>query len=793
MRLPPLLRRAVTEPRLRRRVFVTALAIAVSPLPLVGTLGYEHGLLFTAPMSLLGLGAGVDAARRVQASNDSEEELASFVNRAGPLMLMEVLALVGLVLAVQLVAQLYNPTCDLLEGLAFFGLGPVLSGLLGGVCGLWGAVVASKRHRRRQLLIGSLPMVASLIIGVRRIYADPVVFVHDPFWAYFAGPLYDEAVAVTPRYVWFRVYNVATALAAVLALHLWALPSGRLGSLGRVKSRPWSAAALATLVTVSGWFGLQPERHHFHATVDSLATELPGTLTTEHFVIHYDPRGPAAQHLELVAAEHEFAWHRLASRLGREPEVPVHSFVFPDSDRKRVLMGAGRTEVSPPWRGHLYLNDSPFPHRVLHHELAHSFSAPLGDPLLGIAGDIGLGGVRINLALVEGFAEALAQRPRVGLDLHDQAAVLHRLEKRPPLESLMGLSFWGKSSRHAYAAAGSFCLWLAETRGIDRLATLYGNAGDFEPAYGVPLSELEAEWIEFLEQRPIRPRDIEAQRQRYKKRAIFQRPCAHRSANLRKEARHATARGDHEGSVERLETVCAIEPQRTQHRITLAMAQARAGHADDALATLEDAAQTPDLTHTLASAIDERLGDLAASSGDLASARAYYQQAQSRSVSERVARTLQVKERSTRDPQLAALVLEYFGPFEATQSPAARAALKVYMATRIAELESQAPLGSYLLGQQLLSLHRGPEAAEAFGRALAPADGDEPLHTAELRRAAREGLLNAHVRNRDYAEAEAVLEPLVADPEIGNGHRYTYQLWSERIEFFREYRPPTTR
>lgn len=788
MPLPPLIRRALTEPRLRRRVFVTGLAVALSPLPLVGTLGYEHGLIFTAPMSLLGLGAGVDAAREVQ-SRDGSDEQPAFLSQAGPAMLRDVLVLAALVLGVQLVAQLYNPTCDIPEGLAFFGLGPVISGVLGGICGLFGAVVAPQRGRRRQLLLGSLPMLLSLLVGIRRIYADPVVFVHDPFWAYFAGPLYDEAVAVTPRYLWFRIYNVAAALAAALALHLWVLPSGRLGPFARVKSRPWSATALAVLLGFSAWFGLQPARHHFHATVDSLARELPGTLTTEHFVIHYDPRGPAAQHLELVAAEHEFAWHRLASRLGREPEVPVHSFVFPDPDRKRELMGAGRTEVSPPWRGHLYLNDSAFPHRVLHHELAHSFSAPIGDPLLGIAGDIGLGGVRINLALVEGFAEALAQRPRVGLDLHDQAAVLHRLEKRPPLESLMGLSFWGKSSRHAYAAAGSFCLWLAETRGIDRLATLYGNAGDFEPAYGVPLSELEAEWIEFLEARPIRERDIEAQRQRYKKRAIFKRPCAHRSANLRKDARLAGARGDHEGSVERLETVCAIEPERTVHRITLALAQARAGRHDEALATLLEAVETPDLTHTLASAIDERLGDLALARGDLAEAREYYQRAQGRSVSERLARTLQIKERSTRNPELAALVLEYFAPFESTQRPADRTATQVFIATQVAQLETQAPLGSYLLGMQLLSLHRGQAAAEAFERALAPTGNDEPLPTAELRRAAREGLLNARVRVRDYPAARQVLAKLVADPEIGNGHRYTYQLWSERIDFFTEYRP----
>lgn len=769
---------------------MVALTGLLSPLPLVGTFGYESSLVLTAPFSLLGVGVGIDAVRAVRASpTESAEDSASLVRRVGPAMLREIFVLVGLALAVLTAAQLWNPTCDPLDGLMFFALGPALSGVLGGVCGLWGATLVRRDARRRQLLVGLVPALSCLFISVRRIYADPVVFAYDPFWAYFAGPLYDEAVAVTPRYLWFRAYNVSVALAAVLALEIWALGSGVLGSFRRVRARPWSAAAFVVLVVFGASFGLRPTHHHFHATVQSLSRELGATLQTEHFVIHYDPNSTAARELDIIEAEHEFAWNRLATKVGAQPEVPVHSFVFPHADRKRVLMGAGRTEVSPPWRGHLYLNDTPFPHRTLHHELAHAFSAPLGDPVFGIAGSIGGGGIRINLALVEGFAEALAQRPRVGLDLHDQAAVLHRLGKRPALASLMGLSFWGKSSRRAYAAAGSFCLWLAQTRGIESLVTLYGSAGDFSRAYGVPLAELEAEWIAFLDERPIRPRDIEAQRQRYKKRAIFQRPCAHRSANLRKEAQQAQARGDHQVSLANLQTLCAIEPERTQHEITLAIAQARAGQPEDAAATLREAAAEPEITHTLASSIDERLGDLAMLRGDLESAREYYRQALARSVSEAVARSLQIKEQGTHDPRLAALLMDYFAPFEPSRQRIRRAALQIYVAVQIREHEGYGPLGAYLVGRQLLAFSQGERAAEAFERALAPSAGESPLPTAELRRAAREGLLNASVRRRDYDRAQQVLRELMDDPEIGNGHRYTYEVWAERIAFFREYRP----
>ncbi len=788
MRVPPVLRRLLTEPVLRRRALVVALTGLLSPLPLVGTFGYESSVALTAPFSLLGIGAGVDAVRAARAQTPPGSS-PSWIERVGSAMLVDVLGLSALALAVLVVAQLWNPTCDPLEGLAFFVLGPVLSGVLGGVGGLWGGTVVRRDARRRQLLAGFVPMLFCFVLGVHRIYGDPVVFALDPFWGYFAGPLYDEAVSVNTRYLWFRAYNVAVASSAVLALHLWTLGDGTEGRLSQVRARPWSFAALLGLLALSGSFGFRAGHHHFTATVDSLSHELPGTLKTEHFEIHYAPNSRAARELDLIEAEHEFAWHRLATKIGQEPEAPVHSFVFPDPRRKRVLMGAGRTEVAPPWRGHLYLNDQRFPHRVLHHELAHAFSAPLGDPVFGSAGEFGLGGVKINLALVEGFAEALAPRPRNGLDLHDQATVLHQLGKRPPLASLMGLSFWGKSSRHAYAAAGSFSLWLLETRGVERLVALYQSAGDFPESYGVSLDELEAEWVQFLDQRPIRERDIEAQRQRYKKKAIFQRPCAHRSANLQQEARSARSRGDHQTSLASLETLCSIEPQRTQHRITLAQAQAEAQRFEEAWQTLEQAAADPEITHTLASSIDQRMGDLALRNGDLETARAHYRAALERSVSEPIARALQIREIGTHDPRLASLLVEYFAPFESDSNRASMVALRTYIAMQIRDEGPHAPLGSYLLGVQMLAAQQGARAAEAFERALAPEADEKPLEAAELRRAARVGLLNASVRIRDYARAREVLALVLDDPEIGNGHRYTFGLWAERIEFFETYRP----
>jgi hypothetical protein len=172
---------------------------------------------------------------------------------------------------------------------------------------------------------------------------------------------------------------------------------------------PSSASSRASASPCSS--ALRPTHFGFHTTAASLSDHLLGTRETEHFIIHYAPTSQTARDIELVAAEHEFAWDRLARQLGWVPPWKIHSFVFPSPESKRALLGAGNTEVAPPWRGHIYLNEQPFPHRVMHHELAHAFSYSFGDPVFGAAATIDWAGPHFNLALLEGFATALAPRP----------------------------------------------------------------------------------------------------------------------------------------------------------------------------------------------------------------------------------------------------------------------------------------------------------------------------------------------------------------------------------------------
>lgn len=799
MPAPSAPRRHLTTPRLRRRWLIAAGTAGMTAIPLVGTLGYEGSLVLTAPFSLLGLGVGVDAVQAVRA------ELALWASPPGPeraaagFPLTDLLAiglrdlgvLLGISAGILAVAQLWQPNCDPWTGLGFFAAGPGVSGLLGMVAGLVGGLLAARANRA--MWIAWVPLLFCLGLGLGRLYIDPVVYALDPFFGYIAGPIYDEAIPLSSRYLWFRAYNLLAAAAVLLAIRLWVGPDLRRLPFAAAGRAPWTLVGYLLTLGLALNFGLRPTHHGFHTTTRSLADHLPGTRVSEHFVIHYAPNSATARDIDMVAAEHEFAWERLARQLGAAPSWPIHSFVFPSPEAKRALLGAGNTEVAPPWRGHIYLNEQPFPHRVMHHELAHAFSYMYGDPVFGAAATIGWSGPRFNLALIEGFATALAPRPDGPLDLHDQAAILERIGLRPGLSDIMGLGFWGKSSRRAYTAAGSFCLWLLETRGVAAFTVLYRSAGDFEQAYQTPLAALEQDWLAFLATRTIADKDLESLRQRFKQRPIFQRPCAHRAADLVAEANLAHARGDSERRLDALHRLCSVEPEQPEHRLALALAEAQAGLLAAAEATLASLDGLQDLTDTILALQDERRGDLALARGDLPAAQAAYDRALARGLHEAQQRQLHIKRMGAVDPALAPYVLAYFDPFDPTPEHPHEAVLRLHAALQITMLPGHAALGGYLAGRQLLNVHHGAAARGRLERALSPGPGEKPLPTPELVRGAGLMLLEALLRVRDYPRAREVLADLEEDLTLGPGHRQDLALWADRIAFFARTRPDDSR
>jgi hypothetical protein len=780
---PPIgsLRTSVRDPRRRRLAFLFVFTLVLSFVPMAGTLGYFSSLVLAPIVSLLAAAAGVDAVARVRerspAPADGEEATGLLAREAA----RELSWLVGLPLAVLLLGMLWNTNCDPLGGLAFHVIGPGCSAVLGFVAGIGTSVLLPPLPRWRRLLAGWLPFLVCIAIGVWRLYFDPAVYAFDPFVGWFSGPIYDEGIAIGPRYLRYRAYNFVAATAVWLFVR--ASVDGNLRASAKrlfagPRNRVRTACAIVLAILALG-LGLSSARLGFSATVASLSESLGATRETEHFVIHYGPTSATAREIDMVAAEHEFAWHRLEQRLGHAPDRKVHSFVFASGKQRGQLIGANVVEVSPPWRQQMYLSHRTWPHDVLPHELAHAFLGDFGDRLLGLP----ISGLRVNGALIEGVPTALAPRSQDNLSLHEQAAVLDRLDKRPPLSAIMGAGFWGAAASRAYTASGSFVLWLAQTHDWASVAQLYDNAGDFQATYGKSLAELEDEWLVFLRSLPLREQDIAAQAQRFQRMSVFRRPCAHRAAELRSTAARARLLGQQDDALEIQRTLCRIEPDDPAHFLGLAEMLAGWERFSEAAQVLDELAARSDLTATIRGLIDEQRGDTALMAGQLGAAATHYEAALALGLGENRARQLQIKLMATQNPELAPLVAEYFGPFRVEDESHAAAVLQLWRAHQIAGLPGHRALGNYLLGRQLLIASAPGEAASVLAEALAPPLGEPTLSTPELRRAAMLAQVSALTQSRDWAGARAWLGPLRELAE-GDGHREVIDEWAERIDFF---------
>lgn len=770
---------ALARPRWRRRLIVVVLAAALSTLPLVGSLGYEHGFVLSPLLSIIAMAVGVDTMRSVAGTKS-----ASWWTLGGAV-LGELALLHGIAIGTTLVGGLWQRGCDPLGGLMFYGMGPGLSSLLGATSGVIAAALVERR--RRALLLAFVPMGLCIALGLWRLYADPVVYAYDPFFGYFSGSVYDEAVAVDDRYLRYRAYTLLAGLAALSGLAL--LTDAKLkrrsppleGLVGRRAVLGVFALLSSAASLLIGWNGAH---FGFTANEESIREVLSQRIETEHFVIDYAPRTPDDRTIELIAAEHEFAFARLKKKMsGRAPAGKVHSFVFRDRAQKRAAMGAGTVQVAAPWRQQIYLDHRDFPHPVMHHELAHIFGNTVGDDLFGVARD----GLRLNVGLIEGFATGLAPRPSDRLDLHDQVEVLIALKRRPALAAIMGPGFLSQSSRVAYTTAGSFVLWLIETRGFEPMATFYRTAGDAEVSYGQSLESLEAEWLAFLAEREgIRPEDVEAQAQRFKRGSVFERPCAHIVAEVRTELARATGRAKFGEAVERHRELCALEPKQPIHRLGLARGQMDERNTTGALQTLDELEQMPDLTVSVLSRMHELRGDVHLYEGALEDARASYDAGLALPDDEGHTRMLQLKRAATLDPALAAVLTDYLSLFDIEGDGFTQGIARLAGAHRIRALHGHEALGSYLVARQLLNVQQPADAIEFLEEALSQGDA---LPSDEFRRATRYALMSAYTQTRAYDRADRQLEALQAEPGIGNGHRLRYAQWRDRIAFFREYRP----
>jgi hypothetical protein len=659
--------------------------------------------------------------------------------------------------------------CDPAGGLAWLAMMPVLSAAMGAGAGTVAGLLRAWRGRMAPSALALGIVVASVACGVWRFYAAPPIFGYDPFVGYFAGTLYDEEVAITGAFLWARLYQGAL-VAFWLALSGVLLDARRLSLRApSLRARPLALAVAAGLVAV--WLWQARAQLGFALDAGDIARRLGGEKRTAHFVLHYSPTGPYAKELDAYAADDEFWWHELERWFGAAPAPPVHAFLFDNVAQKRALMGAGHTFIAKPWRREIYLQYDAWPQTVTRHELAHVFAGPFGDPIFGIARR----GLAFNVGLIEGVAVAAAWNDKP-LTAHQTVKVLRDagLVDAATIERIMGPSFFGINAAQAYSIAGSFCRFLADTRGVDKLMQLYraaGARGSWQRIYGTELAALAAEWLRLVDEQAVPERERQVALARLKRPSIFRRPCAHALALHKQAARDAAQAGDKARALREWDTVCRDEPtpENQLDRIRAAMI---AGDLDGAAHLLAATHSGDDAAS--AGQVAMLRGDLDLSAGrDPARA---YDEAAAAPLDESNARLATVKQTVAHWPSSPArtALLQILAAPAGTRD----AALDLVTLQKLSDAEPERTLLHYLIGRQLYTRNRWADAADELGRR-----GREPLPDARFEREAVRLRAAALYRLGRCDEARPLLRQLAGDSGADVGVRLEAFEFLARCDF----------
>jgi tetratricopeptide (TPR) repeat protein len=247
---------------------------------------------------------------------------------------------------------------------------------------------------------------------------------------------------------------------------------------------------------------------------------LTGSTETDHFVIYYKQGTPEANNIKLIADDHEWRYKELKEFLEVNPRGKIRSYIYPDKDTRKRLIGAGETTIANPIQGEIHLVYDIFPDPLLKHELTHVMSSEFGMKVLRVSPKVGL---------IEGLAVA-ADWNGERYTPHQWAEAMIRTDSAPEVKDVIGLGFFQAPPSKGYTVMGSFVRYLVDTYGIENFKNVY-RTGSFS-VYGKGIDELISEWREFLGGIHIPDKLLALAHYRFSQPSIFQGKCPRRIAAL---------------------------------------------------------------------------------------------------------------------------------------------------------------------------------------------------------------------------------------------------------------------
>ena len=483
------------------------LAIILTFLPLVGTLGFEYSIFTAFIMAFISVFLASELANIELRSRIFGQRVS---DRSSAILLINFIILTVLYL-IGLFSSLIKQDCYIMEGTVFFLLIPAVTVFFSTSLGLLTGFIV----KRRGFLLGALILLAIISYSLWKLYSGLPLFLYNPVIGFFPGPLYDEAVPVTQTLV---IYRAVTVLWGVFLLLLLKVMNGI--SFQRARAFDFISlvvVVIALIISYSYQHNIGFSYSRDYVTEDIL----PGSIETDNFIIYYDPGSSEAGYIDLIAEDHEWRYKQLSEYLNLNSSGKIRSYIYPDIETRKKIVGAGETTIANPVHKEIHMVYSSFPHPILKHELVHVMAGDFGSEYLKISPKIGL---------LEGIAVA-ADWNGNGYTRHQYSKSLIEKNMAPDIEDIVGFGFWYAPPQVSYTLMGSFSRYLIDTYGIENFKTLY-KSGDFS-VYGKSLGELSAEWKEFLEGVYTPEETTAIAESRFSEPSIFEATCPRRVATLK--------------------------------------------------------------------------------------------------------------------------------------------------------------------------------------------------------------------------------------------------------------------
>jgi len=486
---------------------VFVVSIVLTFFPLIGTLGFEFSALSAVLLSLLSVIISASLMSSEQSRKSSQK---GFLEPIGSIFFINILLLLTAFI-VGLLSSLIKEDCYIKEGSLFFLLIPTITVFFSTSVGL----LFGYFFGRKGIFTGFITILIIALYALWKLYHGVSIFVYNPIFGFFPGPLYDEAIPISLTLIISRVTVLFWGILLLLALRI---ASGFRNNLIRI----WDVLLLVILVIAIITTHLNESEIGISYTRDYITQNiLSGSIETENFVIYYAPGTPEAKNIELIAMDHEWRYKQLKEALDLDSTQKIRSYIYPDIKTRKILTGAGETTIANPIHNEIHLIYDSFPHPVLKHELVHVMAGEFGNNVLKLSPKIGL---------LEGIAVAVDWRGQ-RFTPHEWSKVMLEMGIAPKIEDIIGFGFWYSSAEVSYTLMGSFSRYLIDSYGIEKFKSAY-KTGNFS-IYGKNLGELSQEWQEFINTVETPPETKAIAEARFSRPSIFEATCPRKVAELK--------------------------------------------------------------------------------------------------------------------------------------------------------------------------------------------------------------------------------------------------------------------